>query len=968
MVSGPPLDLGLRFSKRNIYRLGNLVADKFRHAGEELDKIKTKVDLDSWIQRLTEFIQNVCKRTAPAKAAHLKVPWWDQELDIQRKRTSALRARYQRCKNDLERIHRRSIFKIEEAMYKWLIKTKSRESFEKLCVLLTSTNPFDLPYRLATGKTKKQMIYNTVRDERGIKTKSIDQTVSAIVHRLFPDDEATQETPGQLNVRNLVENYRNNTNDSSFTKLEIREIIRSMGKKKSPGLDNINVLMAERIHKKCPAILTGIFNKCLELGIFPTLWKKAKLILLNKPGKDPELVNSYRPICLLSVLSKILDKLLTQRITFLLKSKGMLHRNQHGFRNGKSCETANFELKRSIQKAMMHKFKVCLISLDVAGAFDNVWRQSILEQLILAECPQNIFNLVKDYFKDRSVLFQLGQKQWTFEAQRGVPQGSCSGPLFWNLVAGTALGLVLPSGCQIQAFADDLIIVIRGESKEILTSRCNEAISKIVDWGSAHKLQFNASKTICMPLSYGGRLQRNEPLQVLLQGQPVNIQDQLVYLGVTWDSALTFTPHFKRVRQKVDNLTYKITNIAEKFYWRNNKLFKRIYLGAIEPFMLFGHGAWGHRLHLKTVDRYLNGIQRRPLIKITRAFRTTSTAALQVIAGVLPLSLKAVEVYSKFLLFTINSNATVGDLVLQPKDIENKIDIYDLHPTQWISISFGMEPPTGEDIEIFTDGSKIDDKVAAAMVVFYPGVEIEHKICRLDNTATVFQAETLGLKMALEFIADSVNWHRFHIFSDSRSVLQSLENSKNSSQSIVELKKLYAVVVSMKWVRLHWVKAHVGVTGNERADEYAKLATNQATIDCVCSKSKATITRLIRDELICQWQNRWENCGNGKHTQKYLPKVSFKIKQFSPEITQFLTAHGRFPAYFYRFNLSREYSCCCGGFGSTEHFITECPFTRKYWEKLHYDEDNPSSLLDRNSNLKLIQNIMETVDSIVPQI
>ncbi|GBL89291.1 Putative protein in type-1 retrotransposable element R1DM [Araneus ventricosus] len=719
-----------------------------------------------------------------------------------------------------------------------------------------------------------------------------------------------------------------------------------MGKKKSPGLDNINVLMADRIHKKCPAILTGIFNKCLELGIFPTQWKKAKLILLNKPGKDPELVNSYRPICLLSVLSKILDKLLTQRITFLLKSKGLLHRNQHGFRNGKSCETANFELKRSIHKAMMHKFKVCLISLDVAGAFDNVWRQSILEQLILADCPQNIFDLVKDYFKDRSVLFELGQKQWTFEAQRGVPQGSCSGPLFWNLVASTALGLVLPSGCQIQAFADDLIIVVRGESKEILTSRCNEAISRIVDWGSSHKLHFNASKTICMPLSFGGRLQRNEPLQILLQGQPVIFQDQLVYLGVTWDSALTFTPHFKKVRQKVDSLTYKITNVAEKFYWWNNKLFKKIYSGAIEPFMLFGHGARGHKLHLKTVDRFLNGIQRRPLIKITRAFRTTSTAALQVIAGLLPLSLKAVE----------------------SKDIETRIDIYDLHPTKWTSIPFGMEPPTGEDIEIFTDGSKVDDKVGAAMVVLYHGVEILHKVCRLDDTATVYQAESQGLKMALEYIVESVNWHRFHIFSDSRSVLQSLESSKNTSQSIVELKKLFEEVVCKKWVRLHWVKAHVGVFGNERADDYAKLETTQATVDCFCPRSKATITRIIRKELVCQWQNRWDNCGNGKHTQKYLPSVGFKVKNFSPEITQFLTAHGRLPAYFYRFNLSREYSCSCGGFGNTEHYITECPFTKKYWQKLRYDEDNPSSLLDQNSNLKLLQNIMETVDSIVPQI
>ncbi|GBN11420.1 hypothetical protein AVEN_88434-1 [Araneus ventricosus] len=254
------------------------------------------------------------------------------------------------------------------------------------------------------------------------------------------------------------------------------------------------------------------------------------------------------------------------------------------------------------------------------------------------------------------------------------------------------------------------------------------------------------------------------------------------------------------------------------------------------------------------------------------------------------------------------------------------------------------------------------------MVVFYHGVEIMHRDCRLADTATVFQAETKGLKMALEYIVDSKCWHKFHIFSDSRSVLQSLECSKNNSQSIVELKILFGTAVRNKWIRLHWVKAHVGVTGNESADEYAKLATTKAIAEFKCPKSKATITRNIRNELVNLWQNRWENSGNGRHTHKYLPIVGLKVKNFSLEIIQFLTAHGRFRAYFYRFNLSREYSCCCGGFGSTEHYITECPFTRTYWQKLRYDEDNPPSLLVHNSNLVLIQKIIETVDSIVPQI
>ncbi|GBM22430.1 hypothetical protein AVEN_221498-1 [Araneus ventricosus] len=245
-------------------------------------------------------------------------------------------------------------------------------------------------------------------------------------------------------------------------------------------------------------------------------------------------------------------------------------------------------------------------------------------------------------------------------------------------------------------FADDLIIVVRRENQEILTTRCNEAISKLVTWGKSHKLHFNASKTICMPLSYGGRLQRNEPLQIFLEGHPVSIQDQIVSLGVTWDSA-----HFHTA----------FTSVAENFYWRHNGMFKRIYTGAIEPFMLYGHGAWGHRSHLKTVDRILNGIQRRPLIKVTRAFRTTSTDALQVIAGLLPLTLKAVEVYTKFLILTVKVNATVGTQEILWHEVEMKEDLYARYPADWISIPFGMETPTGEDIEIFTDGSKIENRV-----------------------------------------------------------------------------------------------------------------------------------------------------------------------------------------------------------------------------------------------------------------
>ncbi|GBO17207.1 putative RNA-directed DNA polymerase from transposon X-element [Araneus ventricosus] len=156
--------------------------------------------------------------------------------------------------------------------------------------------------------------------------------------------------------------------------------------------------------------------------IFPKTWKTAKLVLINKAGKNPEDPKSYRPICLLPVISKVLDKLITQRVTHHLSTQNLLNPKQHGFRAGKSCDTAGLQLWRQIQTLMKNKGKVCVVSLDVAGAFDNVWRPAILHYLAKAECPNNLYRLISDYLADRKILFQHNNSSWTFDSTRGVPQ------------------------------------------------------------------------------------------------------------------------------------------------------------------------------------------------------------------------------------------------------------------------------------------------------------------------------------------------------------------------------------------------------------------------------------------------------------------------------------------------------------------------------------------------------------------
>ncbi|GBN96140.1 hypothetical protein AVEN_195163-1 [Araneus ventricosus] len=120
---------------------------------------------------------------------------------------------------------------------------------------------------------------------------------------------------------------------------------------------------------------------------------------------------------------------------------------------------------------------VCLISLDVEGAFDNVCWESILFHLGQANCPNNIFRLVRSYLRERWVLFETRATRVQHETKRGCPQGSCRGPIFWNIVADSLLVQTFPCKKYVQAYADDLVHVIWGRDKSEIEAQGEAAMA-----------------------------------------------------------------------------------------------------------------------------------------------------------------------------------------------------------------------------------------------------------------------------------------------------------------------------------------------------------------------------------------------------------------------------------------------------------------------------------------------------------
>lgn len=124
---------------------------------------------------------------------------------------------------------------------------------------------------------------------------------------------------------------------------EIHFIINGLRNSKAPGFDEINNKLLKQLPRKAFIALNHIFNACMKCSYFPTVWKNAKVIAIQKPGKDPFNPSSYRPISLLNVLGKIFERILLERLNIHIENNEIIPNQQFGIRKAHSC---NHQLAR----------------------------------------------------------------------------------------------------------------------------------------------------------------------------------------------------------------------------------------------------------------------------------------------------------------------------------------------------------------------------------------------------------------------------------------------------------------------------------------------------------------------------------------------------------------------------------------------------------------------------------------------
>jgi len=336
---------------------------------------------------------------------------------------------------------------------------------------------------------------------------------------------------------------------------EIKFKISSLKNRTSPGSDNVDVKSLKDDKDSIASSMAELFNLFINTNYFPQQLKHAITIPIYKKNGPKEDVNNYRPISLISNVSKIFEKCIYSRIVNFIEKNKMLSKSQFGFREGKNTEKA---ISKLISLLKTEKKCKMVIFFDLKKAFDTVDHNILIRKLDNMGIRGNTLELLKSYLKNRTCCTKIKSKlSETKTINYGVPQGTSLGPLLFNTYI-NSLPEIKVNG-ELVLFADDTALVVEADNHTELYQKANEDLIKIRNWLIENKLSLNISKTQYIDFS-----EANSYNELIIHNfLCTNVNEcccpklekvyEYKYLGCIIDQKLTFDTQFNEIVNKINN-------------------------------------------------------------------------------------------------------------------------------------------------------------------------------------------------------------------------------------------------------------------------------------------------------------------------------------------------------------------------------------------------------------------------------
>ena len=399
---------------------------------------------------------------------------------------------------------------------------------------------------------------------------------------------------------------------------EVINIIKEL-KASSPGWDDISPKIVKATYDKFIIPLTRVLNLSILNGVCPNEVKIAKVIPLYKNG-DSMLINNYRPVSILPFFSKILEKLMYNRLISFINTHKVLSKYQFGFRKGHSTSYALVTLVDKIATALDQGDSVLGIFLDLSKAFDTVNHDILLMKLNNYGFRGICLDWLASYLRNRKQFVTYDNfKSALGNISCGVPQGSILGPLLF-LVYINDLTNVSDKLFSI-LYADDTNLFIQGKDINKLISVMNEELHKILKWLNINRLSLNINKTHFMVFKSQKSNVNYDALYI--NNMIINKVEKTKFLGVIIDAKLNWTHHITYVKGKLSRgigIICKARKVLKK------ETLIKLYYSFFYPFLAYCIEVWGNTFH--NYIESLFKLQKKALRLITFSKWTAHTAEL----------------------------------------------------------------------------------------------------------------------------------------------------------------------------------------------------------------------------------------------------------------------------------------------------------------------------------------------------
>ena len=370
-----------------------------------------------------------------------------------------------------------------------------------------------------------------------------------------------------------------------------------------------------------------MFNNCVSNNKIPKLWRKARVIALLKPGKDPASPKSYRPISLLCHTYKLFERLLLNRIARFVDEH--LIPEQAGFRPGKSCTGQLLNLTQFIEDGFEEGLITGAAFVDLSAAYDTVNHRILTRKLFELTKDVKLTELILNLLSNRRFYVDLKGKRSRWRTQKnGLPQGSVLAPLLFNVYTNDQ---PIHPDTRSFLYADDLCIASQKSSFEEVEKALSDALADLDPYYALNHLRANPEKTQISAFHLKNR-ETDRQLRIRWYGKWLTHSHKPVYLGVTLDRTLTYKDHITNTKAKVSSRNSILKKLANTKWGTDASTIRTTALALCFSAAEYASPVWSRSVHAAKIDPVLNDACRA----ITGCLKPTRVDDLYLLSGIAP--------------------------------------------------------------------------------------------------------------------------------------------------------------------------------------------------------------------------------------------------------------------------------------------------------------------------------------------